>query len=137
MNHGCVAIYVDEKLKFKCRDDLYSPEDETIIIEVVYKRLASFLLSITYRAPNIDNEWMLRFDIMVNKLLSENKEIVITGDFNFDTLSDAPLSRKWSELIQDLGLVQMINELTRVSKYSATLIDHIVVLHPEFVKRPK
>ena len=41
MNHGCVAIYVDEKLKFKCRDDLYSPEDETIIIEVVYKRLAS------------------------------------------------------------------------------------------------
>ena len=52
MNHGGVAIYVDEKLKFKCRDDLYSPDDETIIIEVVYKRFSSFLPSVTYRAPN-------------------------------------------------------------------------------------
>ena len=74
---------------------------------------------------------------MLNKLLSENKEIIITGDFNFDTLSDAPLSKKWSELIQDLGLVQMINEPTRVLKYSATLIDQIIVSHPEFVRTAK
>ena len=93
INHGGVAIYVDEKLKFRCRDDLYSPDDGTIIIDVVYKRFSSFLLSVTYRAPNNDNEWMLRFDIMLNKLLSENKEIIITGDFNFDTLSNASLSK--------------------------------------------
>ena len=69
--------------------------------------------------------------------LAENKEIIVVGDFNFNILSNEPSSIKWLEKIEDLGLTQLVMEPTRIKGNSSTLIDHILVSHPNSVSTVK
>ena len=54
------------------------------------------------------------------------------GDFNID-LKLNPY-KKWQNLIELFDLPQLVNDPTRVTETSSTIIDHIYTTHPENIK---
>ena len=90
IGYGGVAIYIGMPLKFKCRDDLSYSDDETLVIEILSSKFSTVLLFVVYRAPRNGNEWFISFESKLDMEFSENEEIIITGDFNYDLLSNDP-----------------------------------------------
>ena len=52
------------------------------------------------------------------------QHFIIAGDFNIDLLKDSVSRNKYCDLLCDYHLTQLIDNPTRLSQYSATLIDH-------------
>ena len=75
-----------------------------------------------YRNPAETAEWTDRFEGFIVYVSSENKEIIIMGDFNKD-LSFKNFNRKWSDFTTSLGLRKLVTQPTRVTDTSSTLID--------------
>ena len=63
----------------------------------------------------------LRINNVIN---NEDKELFLLGDFNKKLLNEET-DRHWGNFTTSLGLSQLVSEVTRVTKDSATLIDHI------------
>ena len=66
----------------------------------------------------------------LTRAYSENKPLVLTGDFNIDILKEDnsrpnTLRTEWESLYENFELVQIIKEPTRVTDRSKSLIDHI------------
>ena len=54
-------------------------------------------------------------------------ELYILGDMNINYLdNDSVLSAKYKELLDSFGFEQLIDEPTRITPTSASLIDHIL-----------
>ena len=68
-------------------------------------------------------------DIVIN----EDKEFVLLGDLNKNLLNEE-IDRDWGNFITSLGLTQLVNEPTRVTKDSTTLIDHIYTNNEENIQ---
>ena len=84
----------------------------------------------TYRPPNGD---VKEFEKHLNKILSTNdileKEIIIAGDFNMNLL-DFKQNKKLQSFLNIMfghSMVPVINKPTRVTKNTATAIDHIFI----------
>ena len=56
-------------------------------------------------------------------------ELVLMGDFNIDFRSCS--NSKWLQLIQLFDLTQLVNDSTRITPSSATIIDYIYCSNPE------
>ena len=77
--------------------------------------------------------WTEQFIDMFNKLPSKNNDIILLGDFNFDLLNP---NQEWENALNLLGLKQIINEPTRVTQNSKTLIDHIYTNNTNKISSP-
>ena len=66
--------------------------------------------------------------------LSSNNEIYLMGDFNIDIKAGKLSNTKWKHVIQTNDLHQLIDEPTRVTAHSETIIDHLYMTTPESVK---
>ena len=66
--------------------------------------------------------------------LSSNNEIYLMGDFNIDIKAGKLSNTKWKHVIQTNDLHQLIDEPTRVTAHSETIIDHLYTTTPESVK---
>ena len=69
----------------------------------------------------------------MSKLDQQDREIVILGDLNCDLIADQ-IQHHTRQMINFAGvyqLSQLINEPTRITETSATLIDHIYTSHPD------
>ena len=84
----------------------------------------SFLVGNLYRPPNATVEFNDRFEDFIDVISKEEKEFIILGDFNRNLLNE-DIERNWGNSTTSLGLSQLVSEPTRVTKDSATLIDHI------------
>ena len=57
--------------------------------------------------------------------------LILTGDMNIDLLNqDCATTRQYNELLKVFHLQQMVQEPTRVSRHSSSLIGHIVTNCP-------
>lgn len=121
-----------DHLKFKRREDLEVESIEIICLELQLSN-KSILLSLVYRPPDNDslsvNTWLHHMENVLSQAYSENKPIVLTGDFNIDLLKDSgsTLKEDWASICENIELTQVIEEPTRVTETSSTLIDHMYV----------
>jgi hypothetical protein len=53
--------------------------------------------------------------------------MIVMGDFNINL--NVP-NKKWTDLVNQVGLLQLINQSTRVQAHSQSLIDHVYVSKP-------
>ena len=56
------------------------------------------------------------------------------GDFNIDLLCSSNVPKRWQNIYTSYGLSQIIEQPTRVTEKSATLVDHIYVSRINFVQ---
>ena len=75
-----------------------------------------------YRNPALSREWSDEFTNMMNKVAENNGNILLLGDFNINLFKQPPALNNITSLF---GLDQLVEEATRVTKSSATLIDDI------------
>ena len=83
-----------------------------------------FLVGNIYRPPDSKVEFNEWFEEFIDKVIGENKEYILMGDFN-KKLLNVDTNIEWGNFTTSLGLTQLIDEPTRVTTESQTLIDLI------------
>ena len=81
---GRVAIFIRNTVNYKIRSDIMSENLETITVEITKPKAKPFLLSTWYRPPNMPVNVFIDYQLIVQEMDHENKEIICIGDFNCD-----------------------------------------------------
>ena len=126
---GGLLVYVKDSIAVKNRSDLSINTLETLWLEVEFPKSKPFFICTIYRPPNSPQSWIDLFEEEFNAALSENKEIILMGDFNIDLIKIE--NKKWINFINNFNLQQQICTATRICDKSETLIDHIYTTNPE------
>ena len=121
---GGIIVYVKNEVKVERRYDMEMNEIECLVLEVFPKNSKSYLVGMLYRHPNETVSWNENFEIFIDKILETQKEIYLLGDFNRDLLNEN-IKKSWLEYLEPFGLIQKVNQSTRKTSSSETLIDHI------------
>ena len=114
---GGVAMYYKHNVKAKVIKKFARNEVEFITLQVSRGAGKPFLASTFYRKPNVTKE---DTEMAINELIISQAEHVVVGDFNKHP-SDGML------LNLAMNYCQLINQNTRITTHSQTLIDHIYV----------
>ena len=104
---------------------------ECLCIEILKKHSKTLILNLSYRSPQGDTTL---FEKHLQDLLWRHdvckKEVLMTGDFNINLL-DFENNKKvqsFVNLMFPCGMIPVINKPTRVTRYTATAIDHMFLL---------
>ena len=121
--HTGLVVYIHNSVckGIKRRHDLESDCIECIWLELKQNKSTPLLIGFIYRNPNETfRPWLVRYEVMIDKVLNTGNETIIQGDFNIDLHKP---QTTWNSFNLSFGLTQLINDTTRVT--SGTLIDHI------------
>jgi hypothetical protein len=129
---GGVGLYVHARLDFVVRSDLafMLPDIESIFVEITQANSKkNIIVGAIYRPPNTELD---NFIVHISSILSvlgkePSKPRFITGDFNLDLLkyeTHLPTNDFLNSFLEHAYL-PLITKPTRVTEYSATLIDNI------------
>ena len=77
---GELLIYSSKELNTIRRDDIEMQEMEAIWIELVNNYRQPLLIGYMHRPPNSRAEWVNKFETMLLKVDTEDKELIILGD---------------------------------------------------------
>ena len=91
-----------------------------------------------YRPPEgcdfLDAEFMSSFENVLEVANAEKKEVIIMGDLNCNFSPGARCqgeTKKLKSILQSMNMTQVVNEPTRVTRESQTLIDIICTCQPQ------
>ena len=138
---GGVAILIHNSIMYKERPDLTTFNSDTlecIFLEMNIKGKQSILVGSLYRAPSTNpKKFNQAYDRLVNKMIKENKEIILGMDHNLNLLKSSTHTETQSfiDINFDHYLFPCITRPTRITNTSATLIDNIFIsqkLHNSF-----
>ena len=121
---GGVAIYAKSTLH--CRRMTFSIEThmEHICLQLrQHKDGPKMLFIVMYRPPNSTADFFNDLTKFVEDVYPQYHEIIVVGDFDIDMLHNK--RNRLKTILSDVGFTQIINTATRVTKNSATLIDHV------------
>ena len=134
-NGGGVCIYIRSSINYKIRSDLVPPTLEAVCLEITKSQSKPFIVSTIYRPPNAPAEFFDCFETLIKQIDDENKEMYILGDLNCNLLQEKALfnvpTSKLNSIYELYQLSQLINEPTRVTLTTSSLIDHVVTNTPE------
>jgi hypothetical protein len=129
---------IRNSINYIIRDDLFDENLETITIEISKPKSKPFLINCWYRPPDTPRELFNNYEDLITKMDSENKEVILIGDFNCDwsrliNHKANVQTNKLAELAVTFQLEQLINEPTRITSTTKTLIDLAFTNKPELV----
>ena len=118
-----LIVYVKQSLLSRRILDLENPRLHTVWLEV---KLHNFntLVCCFYRPPNSDVTFWNDFEIMIDKALDLNKNVIMLGDINEDQFKH---NARLSQSVSLYNMHNVISQATRVTANTATLIDPILV----------
>ncbi len=123
---GGIAAYIDKSIPYVRRKDLESKSLETLWIKLCPPKRPAHLICFAYRCPQYDiTMWLKEFECQMTEAYLEGCQLMIMGDFNVDLLANNAHVKSWLDLVENSQLLQIINEPTRVSSNSTTLVDHV------------
>ena len=131
---GGVCIYLRNNINYHIRHDLSDNELECLVIEITRLHSRPFLVSTWYRPPSSSQDIFSRFEILADKIDSENNNFYLLGDLNCDMLhnrSDYHILSNLRNIFDIYGMSQMISEPTRITSTSRTLIILTFVILPK------
>ena len=104
---------------------------ECCVIELSQKQGSVLRVCYVYRPPRLSlSIWKPSLINLLDDLTADGKPLLLLGDFSENLLCDNSFA---SRLQTDFHLSQLINEPTRVTKSSATLIDHVYCSHKSII----
>ena len=129
---GGVALYIRDNVKQKLRPDLFIPGIESLWVEIFIPNSGPYLIGTMYRPPSARKEYYENMIENIELAASNNKEIILLGDLNFDYKLDESLSSNpvyWIEALFEL--TQLIEKPTRRTLTTSSLLDVILTSRPE------
>ena len=135
-NGGGVCFYIRCNINYVVRKDLLFDQLESLSIEICRPRSKSFIVPTWCRPPNLPFELFSDFESFVGKLDAAGKECYIMGDLDCNMLPSS-LNNVNTQALLNINDVynpkQLVNEPTRVTLVSSTLIDVIFTSHQDNV----
>jgi hypothetical protein len=132
---GGIGIYfkdIYKPKKIEIRYDGLQPELIFTEVEINKNKVA---IGVIYKSPSTSYGIYAEIQEILAFITTKYSHVMILGDFNIDFLkNDRPKEFFKEVILQPFALHQVIKEPTRITKDSATLIDHIFVTNPESVK---
>ena len=118
-------IYVRQGLSAQRQyEELDIPSD---VYKIAGKGLRSFILINNYRQCDSTDAWIHTYSNLLQKLAQDfpGLSVYSVGDFNTDLSKDNPHAQKLVDLFTSNGFVNLVKKPTRITRDSATLIDHV------------
>ena len=125
-----LILYISHSINYKRLFSYEIYNVESMWIEIYLKRSKSLYVGFIYRNPDELIDWIDDFIDMTEAVSLTDNEIIMFGDFNMNLLKT---NQRWTQTFQNLNLNQIINQPTRVTSSSSTLIDHIYVNNPNHI----
>ena len=120
---GGVAMYFKNNVPFVERKDLIIPNLEAVWAEVKLSN-KKVLIGTFYLHPRF-SDWQL-VEYAIEQAAQICPELILLGDFN-ENLYDTTKCKNVQNLMNSFGLNQIIDSPTRITQYTSTLIDLILV----------
>ena len=136
---GGVALYVHSALSFKHREDLnliqpcnqgndVIDHSESVFVEIISPNSGNVIVGNIYRAHKTDID-LFNYDLSncLQRIVSENKNCYISGDFNLDLLcynTDQKVTNFVNTFYAN-NMFPLIDRPTRITSTSATILDNI------------
>ena len=137
-NYGGVAVYVNPELSVTERDDLKLVKTcicskckfESVWIDVI-KNNETFTVGGVYRHPGGNpSHFDTALEVTFNKI-GKNETCVMTGDMNINLLNiEGTITTDYISSVMSHGFIPYITRPTRITEYTATLIDHLFIRLP-------
>ena len=137
---GGVACYVGTDLCFN-RRNVFSNSVENVLFDLLIPKLKPYSIGIFYRPPNV-NTFLETFLNDLKLIYFKKSEVYFLGGFNINLLVNykfvlkenqsldfrnlnSPLMSKYKQLCQTISLKDIIQEPTRITSTTSSLLDHI------------
>ena len=126
---GGVACYIRKDLSFNVREN-FSIDLENIFFDLLLPKSKPILIGIIYRPPD-SSGFLEKLNAAISKTENfDSQEVFILGDLNIDLTNSKQSNSNgikcYKEFCSLHGLVQLIQEPTRITEKSQTLLDHII-----------
>ena len=133
---GGVGIYINEKFPaklIKLPNDLVQPE--MIFTEITVGKI-KIAIGVIYKSPLIPYGVYANMHENLVAVTSKYEHCLLIGDMNIDFLKQSSSALKFfkSYVTEPFALTQVINQPTRVTSSTSTLIDLMLTSSPENVK---
>ncbi|EDO29905.1 predicted protein [Nematostella vectensis] len=131
-NVGGVCLYLRSSINYCIRNDLVPDSVEAVCVEITKPHSRPFFVSIIYR-PESPIDYFNDLEQLIKAVDDVNKEHVMLGDLNC-CLVKRPIENKTKRLkkiYETYQLSQLLNEPTRITMHSKSLIDHFVTSCPK------
>ena len=133
--YGGVLAWVANDIAAKRRKELEIRNLEAMWLEIRIHNI-KFLLCTVYRPPNDSIEfWNLLQQSIDLAKETDITSLVITGDLNADPSS--PNGRKLNQFVDSNNLVTHIDEPTRITPLSRSILDQFISNIPLYVRNPR
>ena len=123
---GGVALYIHNKLRVKVRPDIHVEGCENLFVEIINDKIKNKIIGVFYRPPNnpID-KFLDKLDECLTTVTNENKEVYLMGDYNIDMTNLDIQALRFQNILLSFAFNSHINNPTRISNTSKTLLDNI------------
>ena len=128
---GGAGIYLQNGLEYKLLEECkFSDPDviESIFLEIIVPHGNNIIVGCVYRPPNQDTAMFIdKFSNILSLISKDNKHCSVMGDFNLNLLQynhHVP-SQEFIDSLFSHAFLPLISNPTRLTSYSATLIDNI------------
>ena len=128
---GGVGIYLQDDLQYKLLNEckLSDPETiESLFVEITVPHGKNIIVGFVYRPPNQNTALFLdKFNDILSRIFKDNKQCYVMGDFNLDLLqyNHHTPTQEFIDTLFSHAFIPLISNPTRLTSYSATLIDNI------------
>ena len=129
---GGVMAYISKELNFTVNDRLFLNVDgcEDLWLDVDIPGLKNnYTFAVIYRHPcNNHSTFLKALDSNMQALNSKGNKAMLLGDVNINLDSDinVPYLADYSHIIQSNAFLSLIDQSTRITSSSQTVIDHIL-----------
>ncbi|XP_050512846.1 uncharacterized protein LOC126888543 [Diabrotica virgifera virgifera] len=126
LNAGGVGIYIKNGLHFSVILQECKPFIEHIWIKITQNHNV-LIMGIIYRPPGSSHrEFLDYFEDLLPQFYAQSGKIVFLGDFNIDQLDvNFSYTSQLNNIFESFDIKQLVNEPTRVTDRTSTLIDLI------------
>ena len=126
-------MYIKDHINYKLRGDIVPDTLEMLAIEITKPKVRPFIIATWYRPPQSPISAWREFEEFLKAVDSEGKEALIAGDINCDisNTSTDPQCAATKFLYDAYQYTQLIEDYTRVTVRSKTLIDHLLSNEPQ------
>ena len=116
-------MYVRSDLAYNRKTKLENNDLEDLWLELLLPKSKPIIIGTCYREPK--NNKIINYLEATLPNLQPDCETIILGDFNICLLNNSNLKNKYTDILNSCHFSQLIEEPTRVTQNSSTLIDHI------------
>lgn len=131
---GGIVIYIKNNIKYSILNIATKNCFEQIWLNI-HLHPFSLAVGVFYRPPsyNLLNSLEV-FEEAISAVLPVTNYIICLGDSNVDLLKVNNATIKFTDMLNVYGLQQLINEPTRLTRTTSTLIDHIITSDASNIK---